>query len=135
MDVKAVTFVNFTDREFVGKWDGEEYPFAAGQTGLYKSGQARTFARQLGIAECNRKNDDYLGKLNEYIAKALPSDIPAVEGKESKVESEIINYNPKAKKAELEEVAKQAGIDTTGKKKDEIVSDLAAFEGAEEVSE
>ena len=62
------------------------------------------------------------------MAKALPSDEAVVEGKESKVESEIMNFNA-MKVAELKEVAEEKGIETKGKKKADLVNDLEGFEG------
>ena len=111
--MKAVTFTNFTDKPFVGRWDGEDYPFAPGQTGIYKDGQAKVFARQLAVEQCIADKDDFLNGVQGYMAKALPSDEAVVEGKESKVESEIMNFNA-MKVAELKEVAEEKGIETKG---------------------
>lgn len=131
--MKARTFVNFTTEDFVGRWDGEDYNFKPGQTGLYPEGQVKTFARQLAVQECNNdeKGDDFLNGLDAYIAKAMPDGGVEVEGKASKVESEVINFSD-MKVAELKEIAEEKGVDTKGKKKADLVSDLEEFEGADE---
>lgn len=117
---KVVTFTNYTTEDFIGKWDGVEYTFKAGQSAIYEDGQAKTFARQLGVRECLRKGEDSLNSLSSFMAKAMP-EVVETDAKSSKIASDMLNANKDVKEVtdEVDEVV-------------ESNDDLDEFEGADE---
>lgn len=94
----TVTFLNFTNEDFIWKWDNVPFTFKAGESIRMESGQAKHFAKHLTNRELLKA-----GKEN-YTSPKFPDQVPEFmeifnkiiieEGEEipeSKVEIEILN--------------------------------------------
>ena len=90
--MKAVRFKNFTDEDFVWKFDGVPFEFKAGQEIFLEDYKAEHFAKHLVDREINKtgKRTDYLPLREELMAKCFPSD-------EVVTPLEALNLNEKAK--------------------------------------
>lgn len=56
MNAQAKLFINWTDREFVGRWNSVEYPFAPGQSMFVEGFKADHFAKHLTNRELTKDN-------------------------------------------------------------------------------
>ena len=123
---KTLLITNYTKEDFSHKWDSAIYNFEAGQSMMMEAPLAFHFARHLAIRELNKAKKPTSGEvLRKEIAKALTS--TKVEStNETQLAQEIINYNS-MKKKDLQEKAVEKGIETEGKKKDELVKELEGF--------
>ena len=72
----AVKFRNFTDEDFVWKYDGVPFEFKAGQEIFLEDYKAEHFAKHLVDREINKlgKRTDYAPLRAELTAKCFPSD-------------------------------------------------------------
>ena len=59
---ESIKFYNPTDRNFVGKWDGESYDLPAKATKYFEAGVAEHFAKHLANEILNEKFDNLCKK-------------------------------------------------------------------------
>lgn len=70
--MKAVKFFNYSDREFVGRWDSVDYPVAAGEIQMFPAYLAEHFAKHLADMVMNIKGvpTDHFTRPS-YVQRAL----------------------------------------------------------------
>lgn len=100
---QAVTFVNFSNKDFTGKWDGVDYPFKAGQHYMLPQYQAKHFAKHLVDREMTRKgvNTDHFSR-PEYEKKCFGTETMTAPD-EAKLKADILNKSEEKPKEEPKE--------------------------------
>lgn len=93
----AKKFKNFTDKEFIWKYDGIPYTFPAGQEIYLEDYKADHFAKHLVDEEMNRRNwvTSNVQKRAQLLAQCFPID-------EVVTPLEALNLNEKAKEVKVE---------------------------------
>ena len=135
MQKVAILFTNWTAEDFSWSWDSVRYDFPTGQSMMLQEHLAHHFARHLAIRELNRNNKPTdKGNINILKAKCFTDGSEIVAENATKLATKVINFDG-MKKAELEEVAKEKGIEVKGKKKADIQADLEEFEGLKDEKE
>jgi len=107
---QAKTFVNFTNKDFTFKWDGQSYLIKAGESRMMQSFLADHAAKHLTDQVLQSKNirtDDLMAR-KSVLAKCFGEFNIEAPSKE-KLEMEMLNLNEVTKK-ELVKVAKDKGI-------------------------
>lgn len=134
----AVLFTNYSTEDFSHTWDRVNYDFPKGQSMMMEEGLAKHFARHLAIRELNKTTDKgHTGpQIIDESNKAFNQAVQIDAEDETKVNQESINYNEKKKqlvhmkKEELQEVAKEKGVDVDeGATRVQIIEDIKGFEG------
>ncbi|MBI3231847.1 MAG: hypothetical protein HYZ51_02075 [Candidatus Doudnabacteria bacterium] len=106
--MKTVLFVNFSQEDFVGKWDKVTYPFAPGKSQYMEEWKAYHFAKHLVNRELLKKgyeNDtspkrpEDSPRFMELFKKAvLDQGLPEMPA--SQIETELLNKNSDVKEEE-----------------------------------
>lgn len=124
--MKAIRFTNFSDEDFIGKWDKIEYPIKAGQTIMFEEFKANHFAQHLINRELTRQGIPTNRMLErEKMLKKCLGDILAEAESESELNSKMLNaekpvvedeediskYSIKA----LKDLAKSVGVENVDK--------------------
>jgi len=107
---QAKTFVNFTNKDFTFKWDGQSYLIKAGESRMMQSFLADHAAKHLTDQVLQSKNirtDDLMAR-KSVLSKCFGEFKIEAPSKE-KLEMEMLNLNEVTKK-ELIKVAKGKGI-------------------------
>ncbi len=120
MTNKAVRFTNFSNEDFTGKWDGQDWPIAKGETVLIQSFLAEHFAKHLidremtkvGISTGNEEaREKYMNKCVGNIVLEAESAV--------KLETKMLNEQPIETKEEdmkpVVEVEKEKALEDMSK--------------------
>lgn len=102
--MKAIKFYNWTDEDFICKWDGQPYTFVAGTGQYFEYGQAHVFARHLAIEQMNKKGIPHgnLKIYDDFMARGLVTDSAIEAETKAALTAEMVKAAQATTKNELE---------------------------------
>ena len=120
-------FTNYTNKDFSVSWDGKEYTFLPGESGIFEDGIATTFAKHLADTIFGgtvvSKDTLFINEMNKAI-----SEVGEIQPEE--VAEQVLVEVEKEPEEEIEIVIKEEKPKKKGRK-----SKKEEFEGLDEIDE